>query len=183
MHVTIPLFDSRQCHSHLSTFRCGCKQVCVMPRRKVHPANRVRAVQACSQCRSAKRRCNGQLPCSLCIRRGKETHCTFGGTTHASESPGQLDPAPSSRTSQDVAVESEEDSPGEARHRINPRLLSNSHGERGMYSPALCTTQSNKDSVHRVLGLVGISSVHSRTGRQVNASFRIHRKSSSYAYA
>ncbi|OIW34815.1 hypothetical protein CONLIGDRAFT_688771 [Coniochaeta ligniaria NRRL 30616] len=52
-----------------------------MPRPKVHPNERRRAVKACGFCRASKKRCSGTVPCTACRRRGMSSSCSFG---HAS---------------------------------------------------------------------------------------------------
>lgn len=51
-----------------------------MPRPKVDPRARQRVAKACLNCKSSKQKCDGQIPCSLCTRRGREASCTFGDT-------------------------------------------------------------------------------------------------------
>ncbi|KKK21937.1 hypothetical protein AOCH_000173, partial [Aspergillus ochraceoroseus] len=46
-----------------------------MPRPKVLPENRLRAVKACRQCRASKKRCTGTAPCPNCVRRGCAGKC------------------------------------------------------------------------------------------------------------
>lgn len=46
-----------------------------MPRPKVLPSQRQRAVEACNACRSTKKRCSGNVPCTLCQRRGLQDSC------------------------------------------------------------------------------------------------------------
>lgn len=56
-----------------------------MPRAKVKPQDRRRAVQACLSCKLSKIRCDAQSPCSACIRRGREDSCIYSGP-HPSDS-------------------------------------------------------------------------------------------------
>ncbi|KAH7108809.1 hypothetical protein EDB81DRAFT_835241 [Dactylonectria macrodidyma] len=48
-----------------------------MPARKVKPWERRRCVQACTNCKHRKERCDGQLPCGRCSVRGAVDQCTF----------------------------------------------------------------------------------------------------------
>jgi hypothetical protein len=50
-----------------------------MPRPKVRPENRQRAVRACLPCKSSKKRCNSLMPCSSCIRRDCVSQCVYDG--------------------------------------------------------------------------------------------------------
>ncbi|KAL1952882.1 hypothetical protein VTO42DRAFT_4069 [Malbranchea cinnamomea] len=38
---------------------------------------RLRCARACDACKRRKEKCNGQQPCTLCLRRGKEAQCRF----------------------------------------------------------------------------------------------------------
>lgn len=55
-----------------------------MPRPIVAPDKRRRVAQACDNCKRRKERCNGSQPCSICIRRRRESEC------HFSETPARL---------------------------------------------------------------------------------------------
>jgi hypothetical protein len=46
-----------------------------MPRPKVLDSQRVRAVEACTQCRETKKKCSGMPPCTQCQRRGLARQC------------------------------------------------------------------------------------------------------------
>ena len=48
-----------------------------MPRPKVRPEDRQRAVKACVPCKNSKKRCDSRTPCSNCCRRDCETLCTY----------------------------------------------------------------------------------------------------------
>ncbi|KAH7367040.1 hypothetical protein B0T11DRAFT_49889 [Plectosphaerella cucumerina] len=48
-----------------------------MPRPKVRPEDRQRAVRACVPCKNSKKRCDARLPCSNCCRRECEAACIF----------------------------------------------------------------------------------------------------------
>lgn len=48
-----------------------------MARAKVLPQNRKRIVRACQSCRLSKRRCNGAVPCSVCVRRRISHECSY----------------------------------------------------------------------------------------------------------
>jgi len=48
-----------------------------MGRRKVDPANRLRAARACLPCKQSKKRCNAHWPCSNCLRRGIRGQCVY----------------------------------------------------------------------------------------------------------
>ncbi|THY70439.1 hypothetical protein D6C86_07184 [Aureobasidium pullulans] len=51
-----------------------------MPRPIVAPDKRRRIAQACDNCKRRKERCDGSRPCSICIRRGRESECHFSET-------------------------------------------------------------------------------------------------------
>jgi hypothetical protein len=53
-----------------------------MGRRKVDPANRLRAARACQPCKTSKKRCNAHWPCSNCLRRGIQSQCVYDETSH-----------------------------------------------------------------------------------------------------
>ncbi|THW57748.1 hypothetical protein D6D19_10493 [Aureobasidium pullulans] len=55
-----------------------------MPRPIVAPDKRRRIAQACDNCKRRKERCDGSRPCSICIRRRRESEC------HFSETPARL---------------------------------------------------------------------------------------------
>lgn len=162
-----------------------------MGRRKVNPENRLRASQACLQCRVSKKRCDSLLPCSKCIRRGMSNSCTFASAAARHESsvttprgalpleqPKPTDPP--SRPQQTLEqplrsdygqsspdVDAEEDSPEEARHRTHPRLLSNAQGERGIvhrHKNAQCFLGPDglALSLHGIVGVASLSTVHTK---------------------
>ncbi|KAI5275124.1 hypothetical protein E4T47_01842 [Aureobasidium subglaciale] len=56
----------------------------MMPRPIVAPDKRRRIAQACDNCKRRKERCDGSRPCSICIRRRRESEC------HFSETPARL---------------------------------------------------------------------------------------------
>jgi hypothetical protein len=53
-----------------------------MGRRKVDPANRLRAARACQPCKQSKKRCNAHWPCSNCLRRGIRSQCVYEETSN-----------------------------------------------------------------------------------------------------
>ncbi|KAF2638507.1 hypothetical protein P280DRAFT_455537 [Massarina eburnea CBS 473.64] len=55
-----------------------------MPRPKVKPQDRRRAVKACLSCKVSKVRCNAQSPCNVCVRRGRENSCVYSTETRSS---------------------------------------------------------------------------------------------------
>ncbi|KFA46121.1 hypothetical protein S40293_03774 [Stachybotrys chartarum IBT 40293] len=59
-----------------------------MPRPKVRPELRQRAVQACIPCKTSKKRCDARRPCSNCCRRGCEPTCVFEPNHYAAYSRG-----------------------------------------------------------------------------------------------
>lgn len=63
-----------------------------MPRPIVAPEKRRRIAQACDNCKRRKERCDGSRPCSICIRRRRESECQF------SETPARLLRGPQSNT-------------------------------------------------------------------------------------
>lgn len=46
-----------------------------MPRPKVDPASRRRVARACCYCRVSKQKCDGQTPCSQCVKRKRPEAC------------------------------------------------------------------------------------------------------------
>ncbi|KAJ9617811.1 uncharacterized protein PV06_06239 [Exophiala oligosperma] len=48
-----------------------------MPRPKVRPEDRQRAVKACIPCKASKKRCDAQQPCSNCVRKKAEETCEY----------------------------------------------------------------------------------------------------------
>lgn len=55
-----------------------------MPRPKVHPENRLRAVEACIPCKASKKKCSGSFPCAFCIQRGRADACHGRANANAS---------------------------------------------------------------------------------------------------
>lgn len=48
-----------------------------MPRPRVHPDKRARAAKACVPCKNSKKRCDADLPCSLCVTKGRSVLCQY----------------------------------------------------------------------------------------------------------
>ncbi|KAJ9636543.1 hypothetical protein H2204_005376 [Knufia peltigerae] len=48
-----------------------------MPRPRVKDEDRKRVARACDTCKRRKEKCDGQYPCLLCKRRGREPECVF----------------------------------------------------------------------------------------------------------
>src|SRR5262245_60752371 len=48
-----------------------------MPRPRVRPEARRRALQACISCQRSKIRCNSGVPCSTCVRRNRTSSCRY----------------------------------------------------------------------------------------------------------
>jgi hypothetical protein len=48
-----------------------------MPRPKIRPEDRQRAVKACIPCKTSKKRCDSKLPCASCVRRNCELACLY----------------------------------------------------------------------------------------------------------
>lgn len=48
-----------------------------MPRPKVRPEARRRAVVACVPCQMSKKKCDSRTPCANCCRRNYEAHCVY----------------------------------------------------------------------------------------------------------
>ncbi|KAL2869986.1 putative C6 transcription factor [Aspergillus lucknowensis] len=48
-----------------------------MPRASTAPGARLRCRRACDSCKRRKQKCNGEHPCTICIRRRKEAECHF----------------------------------------------------------------------------------------------------------
>lgn len=75
-----------------------------MPRPKVLDSQRVRAVEACTQCRETKKKCSGMPPCTQCQRRGLARQCFItslprGFRSANNQSAMRLPRTPSSRVS------------------------------------------------------------------------------------
>lgn len=77
-----------------------------MPRPKVLDSQRVRAVEACTQCRETKKKCSGMPPCTQCQRRGLARQCYITSLPRGFRSSNNHNPAamrlprtPSSRVS------------------------------------------------------------------------------------
>jgi hypothetical protein len=51
-----------------------------MPRPRVKDEDRRRVSRACDNCKRRKEKCDGQLPCNLCKRRGCEPECVYSDT-------------------------------------------------------------------------------------------------------
>lgn len=51
-----------------------------MPRPKVLPEDRQRTYKACLVCKASKIRCDSELPCSSCVKRGRESSCVYSDT-------------------------------------------------------------------------------------------------------
>lgn len=54
-----------------------------MPRPKILPENRIRAYRACDPCKTSKVRCDSNLPCANCIKRGRTSHCAYHAASAA----------------------------------------------------------------------------------------------------
>ncbi|POS77876.1 hypothetical protein DHEL01_v203741 [Diaporthe helianthi] len=51
-----------------------------MPRPKVKPQDRQRSAKACDACKASKKRCDGNQPYRLCVKKGAQDTCTFTPT-------------------------------------------------------------------------------------------------------
>lgn len=51
-----------------------------MPRPKVKPQDRQRSARACDACKASKKRCDGNEPCRLCLKKGTQDTCTYTPT-------------------------------------------------------------------------------------------------------
>jgi hypothetical protein len=51
-----------------------------MPRPRVTLENRKRTYHACLLCKASKVKCNSELPCSACIKRGRDAACLYSDT-------------------------------------------------------------------------------------------------------
>ncbi|RMZ90826.1 hypothetical protein DV736_g1921, partial [Chaetothyriales sp. CBS 134916] len=69
-----------------------------MPRPRVRDEDRKRVAQACDTCKRRKERCDGQHPCLLCKRRGREPECTFTDGFSARRSSNKRDSVSTSHT-------------------------------------------------------------------------------------
>lgn len=76
-----------------------------MPRPKVDPASRRRVARACCYCKVSKQKCDGQTPCSQCVKQKRPEACkrfASGGNKgaarpqpdHASPAFNQAEPSP-----------------------------------------------------------------------------------------
>jgi len=74
-----PLIVSDPCSSTgRSRAALYAASVCdVMPRPRVKDEDRKRVARACDTCKRRKEKCDGQQPCLLCKRRGREPECVF----------------------------------------------------------------------------------------------------------
>ncbi|KAF5240693.1 hypothetical protein FAUST_4219 [Fusarium austroamericanum] len=54
-----------------------------MPRAKVLPENRVRAHKACNLCKASKIRCDSNIPCHNCVKRGRESDCIYSTSSNS----------------------------------------------------------------------------------------------------
>ncbi|OJJ74390.1 hypothetical protein ASPBRDRAFT_171490 [Aspergillus brasiliensis CBS 101740] len=150
-----------------------------MPRPKVHPANRLRAYEACSACRSTKKRCSGTFPCSKCIRLGRADTCVpcprvaaqrstantrassnsnvayDSGRRPPTNAAGRADSDPSYQASEPSrsTVDTQPMSP-ETLHMTHPRMLRNLRGERVYVGKAasLSFLQLVRDTVSQYIG-------------------------------
>lgn len=146
-----------------------------MARPKVHPANRLRAYEACLFCRTSKRRCSGSFPCQNCIRKGQAHSCMPSRRREsfsASRQPNTPD-APSgpvtaimpsqvlsstdaqSHASLETSVDQGLASP-EAQHKTRPRMLRSLQGERGA---CVCVCVVTDDFTPKHLSVDMLSSV------------------------
>lgn len=48
-----------------------------MPRRRIRPEDRQRAIKACIPCKTSKKRCDSRLPCATCVKRDCEFSCVY----------------------------------------------------------------------------------------------------------
>ncbi|KAL1955725.1 hypothetical protein VTO42DRAFT_8123 [Malbranchea cinnamomea] len=55
-----------------------------MPRPKVRPEDRRRSIKACIPCKISKKRCDAQLPCVSCIKRGRAPVCVYNDDSTSS---------------------------------------------------------------------------------------------------
>ena len=72
-----------------------------MGRPRVQPEARRRGVQACTACKSFKRRCDGKQPCGRCSRLHRESHCQYTPAATGTEPPGagpSMSPLPQQET-------------------------------------------------------------------------------------
>ncbi|OCT52788.1 fungal specific transcription factor domain protein [Cladophialophora carrionii] len=87
-----------------------------MPRPRVKDEDRKRVARACDTCKRRKEKCDGQQPCLLCKRRGREPECVFsdvfskGGsqrqTSTPSSQPITLKDALNESNDAEIAIES-----------------------------------------------------------------------------
>lgn len=52
-----------------------------MPRPKIRPENRIRALRACDACKTSKTRCDAKMPCASCTRKNRADRCTYHATS------------------------------------------------------------------------------------------------------
>ncbi|PYH92670.1 Zn(II)2Cys6 transcription factor [Aspergillus ellipticus CBS 707.79] len=143
-----------------------------MPRPKVHPANRLRAYEACLACRSTKKRCSGTFPCAKCIRLGRADTCVPTPRSAPHNNHGAAAGAGSQQTptlgagtfadqpNNDFSFQPHESnhdpapSSPETLHKTHPRLLRNLRGERVYVGKAasLSFLQLVRDTVSQYIG-------------------------------
>ncbi|PYH68314.1 Zn(II)2Cys6 transcription factor [Aspergillus vadensis CBS 113365] len=150
-----------------------------MPRPKVHPANRLRAYEACNACRSTKKRCSGTFPCSKCIRLGRADTCVPrprsaaqrptantrilrrydsgrrpATTLGANSLAGRADSASFEASEPSRSTVDTQPMSPETLHRTHPRMLRNLRGERVYVGKAasLSFLQLVRDTVSQYIG-------------------------------
>lgn len=134
-----------------------------MPRPRVRPEDRQRAAKACLPCKSSKKRCDAQQPCSNCVRRRAASSCSYAESSHVRHQDGRRKQSASQthysedvdRTSVDESNASQETpecinpasrelhhssntAPTPRRLTTGGRLLLNSKGEKGMRLSRCC---------------------------------------------
>ncbi|KAE8148692.1 coma-domain-containing protein [Aspergillus avenaceus] len=86
-----------------------------MPRAAASSGARLRCRRACDSCKRRKQKCNGEQPCTICVKRGKESEC------HFSDRPARL--LKPSDTSRETMLLSERLVPTPQRQTAMDRLL------------------------------------------------------------
>ena len=136
-----------------------------MPRPKVRPEDRQRAVKACLPCKASKKRCDAQQPCANCVRKKSASTCEYaespvrprGVHAHAAATSAQ------SRSLEHATGAGDEDADEDAtpttgkrsrspaaqssnsRRLSGGRLLLNSKGEKGKTAALNCTNYEKSE--------------------------------------
>jgi type IV secretory pathway VirB10-like protein len=120
-----------------------------MPRPKVRPEDRQRAVKACLPCKASKKRCDAQQPCSNCVRKKSASTCEYaespvrprGVHAHATATTS-AQPPPSLEQEHEHAIGVSDDEEDENENEDAIRAMPTTLGKRSR-SPAAAAAQSS----------------------------------------